>query len=237
MVSARILLPILPLIALSACGGGKQDAAKNDGDPEVAAAVHDPIMADPDLTGQSRNDTALSGGEPPSAGLPPFKRSQDEIDAAREAAEQANGGPIPAAPAPSASDAAAPFAAGDTAAGIAASLPALRPCARQLSYSAAWAARLPQALPVYPRAHVQQVAGSDAAGCKLRVVGFVTPVAVQDVVDFYHARARAIALAPLHVQRGSDEVVQGSRSGASFALYVRKRPDGLTEADLITAGL
>ena len=73
----------------------------------------------------------------------------------------------------------------------AANAPNGRPCAGMVEYTAAWAAKLPDAFPVYPRGAVQEAAGTDAGGCALRVVNFQTPVPVSEVMDFYFTRAAA----------------------------------------------
>ena len=94
-------------------------------------------------------------------------------------------------------------------------------------------ARLPAALPVYPRGHARVAAGTDAAGCALRAVRFVTPVTVADAIDFYYASAAKARLAPQRSKAGGDEVV----AGKGFAVYVRQSSDGLTEVVLVTSGL
>ena len=111
------------------------------------------------------------------------------------------------------------------------------PCADQLGFTMAWAARLPAGLPVYPRGHAIMAAGSDQPGCIVRAVRYVTPVAVSDAVDYYFATTRAARLPAEHRREGSDEVVAGGKSGAAYSVYVRQRRDGLTEVDIFTAGL
>ena len=64
-------------------------------------------------------------------------------------------------------------------------------CTKKAKYSATWAARLPRDLPVYPRGAVQEAAGTDDAGCHLRVVNFVSPVTPRDIMDFYYTKATA----------------------------------------------
>ena len=100
-----------------------------------------------------------------------------------------------------------------------------------------WAAQLPAALPIYPRGHAIVAAGSDDPGCKVRAVRFVTPVSVGDAVDFYFASAARGRLPVQHRKEGDDELVAGGQGSAAYAVYVRQRSDGLTEVDVITAGL
>lgn len=47
-------------------------------------------------------------------------------------------------------------------------------------------------------------AGSDVAGCKVRAVRYVTPVAVSDAVDYYFATMRATGLPAEHRRGGGD---------------------------------
>lgn len=230
-MALKLFPVVVPLLLLAACSG---EEAANDKprDPVAAAALDDPLMTDPDLTGQNRGNAALDGGLPDGA-MPSFKRSPEEIAAAKGEAERLLGRPIPAAPDPASSasasrpDGAATMPAIAKAAGLGGD------CAGKLEYSAAWAARLPAALPVYPRGHTLIAGGSDQAGCKLRTVRYVTPVEPGDVIAFYHASIRAAKLPTARSREGDDEVL----SGKGYALFARKRSDGLTEVDLVTAGL
>lgn len=237
-MTSRPLIPLALLVALAACGKGKPDDSALAGrDPAVAGALSDPVMADPDLTVQNRGNAALSGGGPANGEIPPDKRSQDEIDQAKAAAITLLGGTIAPAPMAEAQDAQSPAAQAPTAAALAQALPFAAPCAGKLAYSAVWAAKLPPKLPVYPRAHVREAAGVDDAACHLRVVRFVTPVAVADVIDFYYASAHAAGLPAMRRKAGGDEVVGGSKGAANWMLFARQRSDGLSEAQLVTAGL
>lgn len=230
----RRLALVAAVLALAACGQDKpDDSALANRDPAVAGALSDPLMTDPDLASQNRGNAALSGGGPASGEVPLDKRGQEEVDRARADAMTLLGGTIPTAPMAQQQDQASPAAAAPTAVALAQALPFAAPCAGKLSYSAAWAAKLPARLPVYPRAHVREAAGVDDAACKLRVVRFITPVPVADVIDFYHASARAGQLPAGRRKAGGDEVV----SGPNWALFARRQDDGMTEAQLVTAGL
>ena len=235
----RQVLPLLfaPL-ALSACSSADQAPGANaERDPAAAAALNDPIMVDPDLASQNRGNSALSGGGPAQGDLPDFVRTPEEVDAAHAAAQSLLGTAPPPAPTPASTSAKSKLAGALTmpaiaaASGIAASA-----CAEKLGFTMAWAARLPAALPVYPRGHAIVAAGSDDPGCKVRAVRFVTPVTVGDAVDFYSASARAGKLPVQRRKEGDDEVVAGALGSATYAVYARQRSDGLTEVDVLTAG-
>lgn len=233
----RTLLPCLLL--LSACDAQGGDAPDTDErDPVAAAAVNDPLMADPDLAGQNQGGAALTGGGPASAEIPPDKSSKDEIDAAKAAALQIAGGSLAAAPLPEASSGASPLDTAVTAPAIAMALKIGSPaCAAQLDYTALWAARLSAPFEVYPRGHVGQSAGSDAKGCRLRVIGFVTPVAVEDVIAFYAARAKAAGFTVKRSKAGDDDLLQGTKGAASYAIAARLRDDRISEITLATSGI
>lgn len=219
------------VLLLAACSG--EDAAKDKPrDPVAVAALDDPLMTDPDLTGQNRGNAALDGGLPDGA-MPAFKRSPEEIAAAKTEAERLLGRPIPAAPDPASSAAASRLAGAATMQAIAKASGLGGNCAGKLEYSAIWAARLPAALPVYPRGHTLVAGGSDQAGCKLRAVRYVTPVEPGEVIAFYHASASGAKLPATCSREGDDEVL----SGKGYTLFVRKRGDGLSEVDLVTSGL
>jgi hypothetical protein len=230
-MALKLLLVAVPLLLLAACSG-EEEAKDKPRDPVAAAALDDPLMTDPDLTGQNRGNAALDGGLPDGA-MPAFKRSAEEIAAAKTEAERQLGRPIPAAPDPGSSAAASRLAGATTMQAIAKAAGLGGDCAGKLEYSAVWAARLPAALPVYPRGHTLVAGGSDQAGCKLRAVRYVTPVEPGDVIAFYHASTSGAKLPAARSREGDYEVL----SGKGYTLFTRKRGDGLTEVDLITSGL
>ena len=218
---------------LAACSGGEDAADPNaQRDPVAAAALDDPLMTDPDLTGQNRGNAALDGGLPDGA-MSAFKRSPEEVAAARADAERLLGKPIPAAPEPASSAKSSRLAGAVTLQAIAKATGLGGDCAAKMEYTMVWAARLPGALPVYPRGHALTAGGSDQAGCNLRAVRFVTPVDPGQVIAFYLASASAAKLPAERTREGDDEVV----SGKGYVLFARKRGDGLTEVDLVTIGL
>lgn len=230
------LLPFLTLGLLGACGDAAPPETSPMRDPAIVGALSEPLLSDPDLVGASRTATMLSGGGPADGGLPLFGPDEKEADRARAEAADLLSGPVPAGPPPEAGAEQSPLAGAATAAAMAAALPFAAKCAPSLDYSFRWATRLPAALPAYPRAHAQEAGGSDAAGCKLRVVNFRTPVGVADVIAFYHASAARAGLDPRVTTAGEDQVVSGGKGSLSFAVHARKMADGMTEADLVTNG-
>jgi hypothetical protein len=225
---------LVPLALLAACGEQATTAlAPELRDPAVVGAINDPIMVDPDLASQNRPSAALEGGGPASATIPLLKRRAEEVAAAKAEAQKLLGKEIPPAPAPASGngDAVSPESLGLAAAVLSGEG---KRCAAKLGYTAHWATKLPAALPIYPRGHVQEAAGNDLDGCKLRAVNFLTPVAGEDVAAFYHAWLGKSGAAPVLRLDGADTVLTASKGGVRFLVYVRKTPEGLTEVDLVT---
>ncbi len=228
MLHARQFLTALAgVLLLSACGSGKEDA----GDPALSGELGDQILVDPDIAGEG-------GAKRREAGLPPELRSPEAIAVAMAEAARLAGGAIQPAPSPAAAgNELSQAAIAETSARIAGQAPGMGiDCPRKVEYSAAWADRLPAALAVYPRGHVIEAAGTDRDGCRFRVVNFITPVAVSDVIAFYHARVRAAGYDAEHLLDGRDNVLGGVRDAAAYVIYARKLGNGLTEVDIIANG-
>lgn len=226
----------LPFL-LAACGEAPP-ALQPERDPAMVAALGDRLMTDPDLVGQNRaTNAALLPDEDGS--IPVEDDSPREIAAARAKALALVGGPgrMERAPAPDGSAEAAPYVERVTAAARAAASPGGRAeCSEMATYTAAWAARMPETFPVYPRAAVQEAAGTDSGRCALRAVSFTTPVPLGEVIDFYFTRAGAAGLSVRHTVAGGETMLGGTSGERSFTLYARRRSDGLTSVDLVTNG-
>jgi hypothetical protein len=231
-----LLLPVAGALLLASCGGGQSNAAPPaPDDAAVTDALADPIMTDPDLLSQNQAHAAIVVAPPMNSALPPIDRSAEAIAAATDAAAQMVGRAIPDAPAPASADL-SPFREAVTAAQMAVATRVAAPgCAANVSYTARWAAALPAPLQVYPRGAVEEAAGTDAGGCGLRVIHFRTPVAVDDVMAFYHARLRAAGYPAEHVAQDAEHVLRGRKGGRAYLIYLRPA-DGLTAADVVVAG-
>lgn len=206
-------------------------------DPVVAEVLAGPLMTDPDLASQVQPGAVFVLPGPATAPLPLIDRSDDEIAAARaEAAALTGASTAPAPPAaddPAAVRALTPVA---TAARVLAQLRSAPACAASARYSALWGARLPAAVPIYPRGHLRDGAGSDSPGCRLRAVTYLTPVPVAAVMDFYWARAAAAGLEAGHGRTAADERILAARGTAGFAVYARASGP-VTDVMLVTTGL
>lgn len=240
----RTAAVLLALLALAACGGGRDaepnlDTLDNElleanaADPAVTAALQDQIMVDPSLAAQANGDAVRPPARPysgaaPGAGIAAGSSARDETldqapagsdckdcKAGREAltlgelarAQQRTGGTN-----------------GGTAA-----------CATKIGYSAQWATRLPAALALHPDARVAEAAGTDADGCRLRVVSYTVAQPLGRMVDWYYTRARRAGYSAEHQADGDEHVVGGTRGNAAYVVYLSPQ-NGRTAIDLVVDG-
>lgn len=235
---ASLLLVAAAALLLAGCGDDEPALTEGERDPAVTGALGEQIMIDPDLVGQNRaNSVAAMPSHDGS--LPTIDNNPETLAAARAEALRLVGGPgrMKKAPEPREVEGPLPAGAALTAAARAAAAPrADIDCAERAEYTMQWAARLPTPFPVYPRGAVQEAAGTDAAGCALRVVSFVTPVPLGEVMDFYFTRARSAGFSAERLLQGGDDVLAGTRGKASYVVYARRLRSGNTEVDLVTSG-
>jgi hypothetical protein len=234
----RLPIALCGALLLAGCGSDEGAVAEPEDDPALTAALGEQIMVDPDLVGQNRaNSAAAMPSEDGS--LPTVDNTPEAIAAARAEALRLVGGPgkMKKAPEPREVSGALPADAALTAAARVAAAPgADADCADRARYTMQWAAELPRPFPVYPRGAVQEAAGTDAGDCALRVVNFVTPVPLGEVMDFYFTRARNAGFSTQRVLQDGDDVLAGLKGRASYVLYARRLPSGNTEVDLVTSG-
>jgi len=226
----------LPLALLAACSDEPEDAeAGAELDPATEQALNDDLMTDPDLAGSAEGNAALSGSSDRS--LPNINRTPEAIAAARTRAAELVGGAdaLRAVPAPRDLGAAQTVTPAMQKAAQAAVAPGGANCDSRVEYTTAWAAKLPGTFPVYPRGNTQEAAGTDEGGCALRVVSFLTPVPLDDVLAFYHTRALANGYSAEHVKAGGDNILSGTSGEKAFVVYGRRLPSGVTEIDLVTS--
>lgn len=231
----RLLASVLPFALLAACGDSAEDEAAGDAmDPASEQALNDELMTDPDMAGRNEANAALSGTG--NAAIPNIDKSPRAIEAARSRAAELVGGRSNLAAAPEArnlGENAAPSQAMQAAARAAVG-PGGENCGDKVNYTSAWAAKLPAAFPVYPRGNTQEAAGTDEGDCALRVVSFLTPVALDDVLAFYNTRAADAGYSVEHVRAAGDNILSGTKGGAAYVVYARRLPEGVTEVDLVT---
>lgn len=229
--------------ALAACGDGNtqqnvdaldDEIAGNSADPALMGALQDQIMVDPQLAQQSNKDAIRPPSQPYSAPLP-----AETVAAAKAAMPKA--GELLKAPAPSGkSDLVASQEQSITLGALAARQknPRTAQCARQLNYSASWAARLPAAMPLHPQARIVEAAGAQNANCALRVVTFSTPQPLQTMIDWYYTRAVKGGYTSEHQMKDGQHVLGGTRprDDSAYVVFLSARADGGTDLDLIASG-
>lgn len=234
----RSVYLLLPALLLAACGSKEQPAKPGTDDPAVAGALGDQVLTDPDLAGENGANRAASVPSGNGA-VPAADMSAEALAAARGAALKLVGGPGSMKKAPAAKEISGklPDDSQLTAAARAAASPGGKgDCAQVAKYTAAWAAKLPSTFPVYPKAAVQEAAGTDEGACALRVVNFLTPAPVAEVVDFYYTRASAAGYSAQHVREGGEDTLGGTKGAASYIVYARELPNGGSSVDLVTNG-
>ena len=236
---SSILFASCAALLLASCGGSDDAAVSEpEDDPALSGALGEQIMVDRDLVGQNRANSAAAMPSQDGS-LPTVDNNPGAIASARAEALRLVGGPGRMKKAPEAREVSGqlPADAALTAAARAAAAPGANAnCAERAQYTMQWAARLPRPFPVYPRGAVQEAAGTDASGCALRVVNFVTPVPLGEVMDFYFTRARDAGFSAQRVLQDGDDVLAGVKGTASYAVYARRLPTGNTEVELVTSG-
>ncbi len=223
----RVLSSVLlgpALLAVSACGGNapadqKADKlderllGKGDADPVLTSALEDQIMVDPSLANMSNRNAVKAADAPMTAPVPPettgpsaaAERSAANVTLGQLASKQA-------------------AAARDKFAG----------CGLDVDYSMQWATRLPADIPLYPRARVDEAAGSDMPGCKLRAITFTTPAPQRAVIDFYIGQSKRSGFASSTEAKGRETLVGGTRNdGAAYYVVVTPAEAGGTIVDLV----
>ncbi len=226
-------LPFLAALLLAGCGEETAPAEPAARDPAIAQALDDPLMVDPDLS--ARNEGAAAITVRTDGALPVVAQSAKAIAAARAEAAGLVGGADKLAAIPAPSGQAAPLGEPHVPDDHLAVLREKTACRAVLTHSAIWAARLPAALPVYPRGATLAATGGDGDGCRVLAVRFETPVPLDEVLAFYWTRAKAARLAPRHLTAGDIAVLQGRSAELAFDLRARRLGDRtLVELAVVT---
>lgn len=220
----RFVASLALALTIPGCSGESAAPPTAPRDPQVAAAYDDPLMADPDLS--ARNEAAAAVRIVTDAALPVLPATPEAIAAARAEAAALVGGAEHLRPLPAPAQPFAPLARDAKLVGHIAALPPPRGCEARLTATAAWAARMPNALPVYPRGAVERAGGRDEPGCRLRAVAFTTPVPADEVSAFYARRARSAGMTAVHYSDGDGAVLRGEGGGIVYDVRIARAPEG-----------
>ncbi len=205
----------------------------NDVDPYIARALNDPLMVDPDLSYRNEANAAITFGY--DHALPSFKATEEEAGRARETArlQLLEGGPIRDLPAPQKGAGPASL---DQAFGVEALLRAIdvpTQCRKNIAGDFAYAATLPDIAQVMPHGMVRLAAAVDQPGCTLRIVRYVTPVAIEDALQYHYTMADRAKLGPV-IFAAPEASLIGNRRGTHLQVYARKTAGNLSAVDVIT---
>lgn len=235
-VMRRALVPLLVLL-IAACAdeapAPDDDAALIATDPVIARALHDPLMSDPDLA--MRNGANALLGFNDSGALPVLAATPESARDAREQARLALlvDGPFPALPPPQTTPRGKPLGPMASGVDLVTALGAPAACVKRLKEDFAFAADLPPVAAILPQGMVVQAGGADVAPCRLRIIRYQTPAAIETVLQFHYTLAvRADLTAARHTQP-EDLIAASNTSGETLVVHARPGPHGLTAVDLL----
>lgn len=234
----RALVIFLLGLAVTACSDdpvaeAAADAALLAQDPLIARALNDPLMSDPDLA--SRNEANAALGWADSAALPVFTATRADTSAARAALrlELLDDGPIPDLPPARKEAHGKPLGPMASAADLLAAVEAPQGCVAGLREDYAFAASLPAPAAIPRGAMVMQAGGSEAEGCRIRIVRYTTPAAPEDVLQYHHARSIRAGLRPRRYAAPEASIAATGRDQEALAVHVRSGLHGLASVDLV----
>ncbi len=211
------------LLGVAACGNDTSTDAKADklderllgkgnADPVLTTALEDQIMVDPSLANMA-NRSAVKAADAPMTAPVPVETTGPSAAAERPATPTL--GQIAANQAAAARD-------------------KFTGCGLDVDYSMQWANRIPADVPLYPRARVDEAAGSDMPGCKLRAITFTTPAPQRAVIDFYIGQTKRSGFASSTQVKGRETLVGGTRGdGAAYYVVLTPAEAGGTIVDLV----
>lgn len=230
----HLALVAAPVALLAACSGGSDgDDNGEGGDAASDAALNGDLATDPDLAGDNEAGAALSGTG--NQGVPNVDTSQRAIEAARDRAAELVGGRENLNNTPPATRIAGTDTVTKPMQEAAKRIGQNAACFEGVSYSSAWAAKLPGEFPVYPRGNTVEAAGNDQGSCAVRAVSFKTPVPVSDVFAFYSARARDAGYSVDYTVVGTENVLSGYKGNSAYTIYARSAGGGVTDVELTTS--
>ncbi len=236
VIPRLIALACAPIAALSlaACAEEQVDAPVQvvGQDPLLSRALNDPLMVDPDLAWRNEANAVITfrDGHP----LPPFEARDDAANRAREAArlELLENGQIPALPAASSAEGSASLADLNTAGEIVKAVGGREDCIGDLDGDLQWSTAMPPTSSIMPHGMVQQAAGVDQGTCVVRVVRYLTPVSIDDALEYHFTKADRERFR-MEIFASPEMQLRGERRDQQVAVHVRAGPSGMTEIDVV----
>ena len=222
---------------VAGCGRTADQGAPVDRDPALIAALAEPLMTDPDLSQANVRNLVADPGGPSDGSLPALGFAPDEAALASAEAQALTGGRLRlpgmlAKASPRLAAAKAVPKAGTLAERVRVLVDA-GPCTDRLGHGFAWGVAMGAALPIYPRAHLVEGVGVKDHACHIIAASFLTPVAPQPLMAFYHARARKAGYADAASVAGDAALLEGAKGAQRFAVLLRNAGHGVTSVDLI----
>ncbi len=235
MRSVPLLLGLGSVVCLSACAPDdtpNEPSVVNAVDPYLARALSDPLMVDPDLAHRSEANAAITVGV--GHALPSFKGSAEAASRARETARLAllEGGPIPdlppaqTGPGPSALDEQYELGA------VLAQLNAPAPCRADITTDFALAATMPLSASVMPHGMVRVAGRADQPQCTLRLVRYVTPASIEDVLQHHYTLMARSGFDPVRFSTPEPSLI-ADRRGTHLHISARTASGDLTAVDAV----
>lgn len=214
-VRARSFMLLGAVALLSACGG------KTGGDDLNKLDANLTNGADNQVVGQAAGQVAGVDQSTSAAAV-----------AAMKAARAAVGGSILRAPAAKAMDG-EPRPTATSVNGKARS--ATGKCANAVQYGDEWADKIRKPFRVYPQAQLTEAAGVDSAKCHLRILNFTTPVAVDQVIDYYYTQASHAGFDAEQLLIKGELQLGGTRAsdGAAYIVFARHKTGGGSDVDIV----
>jgi hypothetical protein len=108
-----------------------------------------------------------------------------------------------------------------------------RACRKGISGNFAYAAAMPDHAALMPHGMVRVAAAVDQPDCALRLVRYVTPVAIEDALQYHFTRATRAGMEPVY-HTAPEAILLADRRGTNVRIHARAASGGLTAVDVIT---
>ncbi|MEO0591436.1 MAG: hypothetical protein AAFZ11_12885 [Pseudomonadota bacterium] len=205
----------------------------NEMDPYLARALNDPLMVDPDLAYRSEANAAITLGY--DHALPSFKGSEEAASRARETARLAllEEGPIPEFPLAQSEPGPAALAERFGVGAVLEVVDAPPACRKGVAGSFALAARMPDLAAIMPHGMVRVAAAVEKPDCTMRLVRYVSPAAIEDILLHHNTLATRAGLEPRYFTQPESSLI-ADRRGTHLHVYARATSGDLNAVDVIT---